>query len=311
MKISFLLAFSTIVVLLSMICLISGPIINNIIPESSDWKDYNCKQKEDDYNIAKDQGKNLNSFEKEKNSCIRKKNMSKYEHAAFILDITLSFLCAISSLFNYFIDSKIFERVSGIIGLVTGIINIFITFLYVYYSANVLNNDIAHNYDYNSELTILNNNLLKLDEHGSFAKWDHSSRNYKCLYWDPEDKDSIIIKYKDLGKKQYNYQEIKYYPEDDSKFKLCEDDTANQCYENPEKGYVISEKNYNVCKNLYLKIYPNSFENKYIYDRWITTIVFSCFVIFASIGLFVTGLLLIVQCECTLYEESKKYKYKY
>lgn len=46
------------------------------------------------------------------------------------------------------------------------------------------------------------------------------------------------------------------------------------------------------CQYLYLASYSSTFKNKYVFDRWVTTIIFSCFIAVCCIGLAVFGFLL-------------------
>ena len=46
------------------------------------------------------------------------------------------------------------------------------------------------------------------------------------------------------------------------------------------------------CKYIYLNSKATGFGNKYLFDRWITTIIFSCLTIVCCIGLAIFGFLL-------------------
>ena len=48
----------------------------------------------------------------------------------------------------------------------------------------------------------------------------------------------------------------------------------------------------NNCKKLYLDTYPSGVDNKYVFDRWVSTIIFSCFIAACCIGLAIFGFLL-------------------
>ena len=45
------------------------------------------------------------------------------------------------------------------------------------------------------------------------------------------------------------------------------------------------------CDTLYIELY-DTIENKYLFDKWITSIIFSCLIIVSDIGLAIFGFLL-------------------
>ena len=46
------------------------------------------------------------------------------------------------------------------------------------------------------------------------------------------------------------------------------------------------------CEYLYLSDIANGFGNKYLFDMWVTTIIFTCFICVCAIGLAIFGFLL-------------------
>ena len=161
-----------------------------------------------------------------------------------------------------------------------------LTLVYICYSGYIFTKDKARDYDNSSS------SILKLNGDGIFA--EKEGIRYKCIYFDKDDKDAIYAKYNDLGKKQYNYQKKRHYD-------------ANSEYSN--SACVVSAVTHNCgtdgytygsagiigliggCDNLYGPKF-DGFENKYVYDRWVTTYIFSCFIIACSIGLAIFGFLL-------------------
>jgi hypothetical protein len=94
-----------------------------------------------------------------------------------------------------------------------------------------------------------------------------------------------------LGKKQYNYEKKRFY-DVDPKYDDCEG-SFDHCDGSNE--YISNEVvivNINDCPYLYLPYFANGTENKYVFDRWISTIIFSCFIIAFCIGLAIFGFLL-------------------
>ena len=131
------------------------------------------------------------------------------EYSALIIDLFLGFICAILALLHFFDQAKYFEKITGIIGLATGIIGFILTLVYVCYSGYIFTKDHALDSNLSS--------ILKLNGEGAFAEWDSSKGQYKCLYYKEKDENSHLAKYSDLGKKQYNYQKKRSYGDDRSK----------------------------------------------------------------------------------------------
>ena len=102
-----------------------------VLPNSYDWKTQNCQYQSD---ILKNLEKNnadkdtIKEQKKKRNQCNREKAMYGLEYSSLILDVTLGFICTILGLLHYFDVAKPFEKVSGIIGLATGVIGFIMTF---------------------------------------------------------------------------------------------------------------------------------------------------------------------------------------
>ena len=63
---------------------------------------------------------------------------------------------------------------------------------------------------------------------------------------------------------------------------------------NIKEGYIngpTSTTQYRDCAQLYLEEY-SGVENKNLYDRWVTTLIFACFIVDCDIGLAIFGFLL-------------------
>ena len=296
MKKTLFLALSAAIVIFSIISICCAPIINGILTESSSWKTENCKLQSDTYkNLKKTSGTTdalLKAQKKILNKCNRHKAMYGLEYSSLILDVTLGSICAILGLLHYFDVAKPFEKITGIIGLATGVIGFVLTLVYVCYSGYIFTKETAPD-AYDSGFS---NHVIKLNGDGAFAEKD--GNNYKCLYYKKDKADSILAKYSDLGKKQYNYEKKRHYPEDNDEFNKAD------CKESPsdaKNGCELSEYYYsatlsptaiNNCKYLYLNAKADGFGNKYLFDRWVTTIIFSCFIMACCIGLAIFGFLL-------------------
>ena len=284
MKKTLFLILSGAIVIFSIICICSAPIINGIIPNADSWNTENCQKLTDEYKEAK-KGNDKDIIEaakRIKNKCNRDKAMYGLEYSSLIIDVICGFICAILGLLHYFDIGKPFEKVTGIIGLATGIIGFILTLVYVIYSAYIFSND--------------SSGIIKRDKDLAFAKFEEN-KGYKCLFYKEKDENSIYATYSDLGKKQYNYNKKKNqaYSDPTSKFYLCSySNLSSRANYHPSQcgsdGY-INIAQIPGCDNLYGDNY-DEIDNKYLFDRWINTIIFSCFIIACDIGLTIFGFLL-------------------
>jgi len=288
MKKTLFLVFSGAIVIFTIISICCAPIINGDIIDADSWKNDNCKLKEDEYKLNKN-----DANKKAKNLCNRRKAMYGLEYSSLILDVVLGFVCTILGLLHYFDVAKPFEKVTGIIGLATGIVGFVMTLVYICYSGYIFTKDSTSGFDSTYSSYTSSGYLLKLNKDGAFAEWDNGQSKYKCLFYKSGKPDSIYAKYNDLGKRQYNYEKKRHY-DIDSKYTNCESNSYTLCQSNEyfsESDMVIA-KNHNNCPSLYLTSTSLTFENKYVFDRWVTTIIFSCFIAACCIGLSIFGFLL-------------------
>ena len=288
MKKTLFLVFSACIVVFSIISICTAPIINGVLTEANSWGTKNCKLKGDEYKNIKDNSNApnkdslLEEKKKEKNKCNREKAMYGLEYSALILDITLGFICAVLGLLHYFDVAKPFEKISGIIGLSTGVITFVLTLVYICYSGYIFTKQVPSN-PYDNTLV----NKLKLNKDGAYA--EKEGNQYKCLYYKNNKDNSGYVKFSDLGKRQYNYEKKRHYPEDNSKYTDCEFDN-NACLST--EYITASSTTLNKCDYLYLSTTAEGFGNKYLFDMWVTTIIFTCFICVCAIGLAIFGFLL-------------------
>ena len=287
MKKTLFLIFSAAIVIFSIICICSSPLINKVtisgVYISLNWGYSNCKILSDDYKKEKESTsdkKALKPYKHALNLCNRKKAVYGLEHASLILDVILGFLCLILGLLHYFDVGKPFEKVTGIIGLATGIIQFILTLVYVCYSGYIFTNDTTET------LTVKRHN------NGAIATWD--GNNYKCDYYDKDDIYSMYTKYSDLGKKSYNYDKDVFNGETTHKAIKCNylvlvTNFVDSCFIGEGKLTIPKKDG---CDKLYTAYSNSRVENKYLYDRWVTTIIFSCFIIACDIGLAIFGFFL-------------------
>ena len=290
------------ILLLTIVTICNAPIITHTIKDADEWGVQNCqyyadnhKDIEDDKDLDKDEkDKQLESNDKEKHLCERTKAMYGLEYAAFILDLVFGFACTLFSLLHFFGVGKSFEKLTGIIGLICGVIGFIFTLIYIIYSGYIFTNDNA-------------GETLKLDKNREIAKW--TGTKYECLFYDKDDDDSIYAKWSDLGKKQYNYHKDFSFPDDNSKYNDCKNfrmiiEQLNQAspVNYPTKldelcgndFGSLSKTQLNNCDYLFYGEGDdiNGVSNKYVYDKWVTTIIFGCIIILLNIGLAVFGFLM-------------------
>ena len=289
---------------LSIVTICTAPIINHVL-------DFDGNQNCQIYADKKDKEDGLTDKEKDlldrgKNLCNRQKAMYGLEYASFISDLILGFICALLSLLHFFGVGNNFEKFTGIIGLICGIIGFILTLIYIIYSGYIFTHDGGISYSYSGPS--YSGNFYKLDKDRKFAEWDDSKSQYNCLYYDKDDVTALFATYQDLGKKQYNYHKDFSFPDDDSEYKNCNKDedfeysdqsgnyqrvSIKELCEDPQT-HSSGIRSQNSCKNLYYNG-SNDFGNKYIYDKWVTTIIFGCFIIALNLGLAIFGFLLFNQ----------------
>ena len=117
--------------------------------------DGKLKIESDKYNnLKKNSGTDdqLKAQKKVLNKCNRHKAMYGLEYSSLILDVVLGFICVILGLLHYFDVAKPFEKITGIIGLASGVIGFVLTLVYICYSGYIFTNEIAPN-DYDSGAT--------------------------------------------------------------------------------------------------------------------------------------------------------------
>ena len=275
------LIISCSIVGLSIITICNTPIINNFTTKKgwnfSSWRTLNCQlltdqDKSDDKSLS-----DLHKHSKKKNLCYRKKAMHDLEYASLIINLVLGFVCANLSLLHYFnVDKDNFSKKTGIIGIASGGVGFILTFVYICYSGYIIHNDIAFS-EYPDTISSTHS-IEKLFSNGATEKYDGAGFVTPSKY-DKED-DSKYIKYKDLGKKQYNY--------DFNFYKIYQKNmVSNNC---------LSNSNSAGCD--YIFGYPPflDFENKELYDRWVSTIFLGCLIFIADVGLLLFGIFLFRGC---------------
>ena len=271
------------ILILSVISICLAPIINGIL--GSEWGTNNCQILSDDYDYYeknvytdKNNDNNKKALDKMKgkiNVCKREKAMHGLEYASLVCDVVVGGFCAIFGLLHYLEVGLSFQKKTGIIGLITGTIGFILTIVYVIFSSYIFNNDLF--YDEN------NDPIGKLYSNGATYKYNGYQYipNYdieKAL----DDDNLRFVKYCELGQKQYNYDSelYKFSEESSSSYRTCRSIVGN------------SKEQINRCDYIWNTRINEKTEHKYLYDRWITTIILSVFIALFNIGMILFGFFL-------------------
>ena len=294
----FFLIISTALLVLSVITVCHAPIINGAVGKNvymNNWNVANCKLMDDKYKYEKDHDvynlEEVTGYIDDKiakrriTECKRHHLMFSFEYVAFIFDVVLGFICFFLGFIHYLEPGNKFEKVSGMIGLISGIIIAVFTIVYVAFSALIFNNEAIQG------KSILYPN--KASYHWNGQKYIHDYDEEKA---ENEDTDIQLIKFKDLGKKQYNY--------DSEFYRMSIDSTDKNEYKNCQYRLTSSDisiqKNYltdttKSCEYVWesgSETYQDSTDNKFLYDRWLTTIIFGVLITVCGLCVGLFGLLL-------------------
>lgn len=292
----FFLISSLALIVLTIVTICTAPNIGGIANSNPTE---NCQKYVDEYDYKKELYKNpndaqqqeLNYIKQDSNLCKRRKAVYGLEYSSLITDIVLGSICCLLGLLHYFDVGKVFLKITGIIGLATGVIGLILTVFYLGYSSYIFNND------YSGETKLYDNGaILKLVD-GKYAynfKDDDAKENKYYEY----------AKFKDLGKKIYNYDSKRYkeYYEstDTSSIRYCSKQDEYISVPDGSGGYNSIQADYedqgkvDNCEYIWKYRYATryGYENKYLYDRWLTSIILSAFICLCNLGVAIFGLLI-------------------
>ena len=274
----FLLATCT--VLLSVAVIAVGPITNKLIGD--DWGYQNCQLLADQEKLMKGDVTKLKYM---KNLCYRQKAMHDMEYTSFIINIVLGFICADLAFLHHLGIGKDFEMKTGVIGLISGIIGFILTLVYVCYSGYIFTKDVANQNIIISDDPSISGGVEKLFSNGAikqYVEYEDDSHEWETIYANDRGDYPKYIRYKDLGKKQYNY-DSDYY----KKYNNYDKKNGNEfkCHDNNNNQYSID------CKYIY-KAPESENTNKDLFDRWLSALILACVVLLTNLGLAIFGLLL-------------------
>ena len=252
--------------IISLFCLISfciAPVINNLLDIFSNWGKQNCEL----YSDMAEYSSTLNNYFSnlnQKSLCRRQNAVYGLEYTSLILNLTLGILLSQLTLIHYFDKGFAFEKITGLIGFIGGIISFIFMLIYICFSGYIFTQDVAY-----KDLSLIDpylNAIIKLYPNGALKK-NLGDGVFVTIYEKDKSDEAQYIKYKDLGDEQYNYDK-KYY----ETYYYTINNKGGDCI-----STVTSSCNYE---------FAPPFEhnkNRYLYDRWCLCLVLSVFVMILDI----------------------------
>jgi len=337
MKNLIFLGIASAVFIFSVIVLNFAPTINGLIGKGkyqqngnlasgfNGWADYPCNSYSDDYNYYKEQSLteiswddqedkdyHLDLLKEGKSKCLQKKAMIGLEYSAFSINVIFGFSCSILGLLLY--SGNNIGKIVGLIGLGTGIIGFILIFIYIVYSGIIFNNNVVDKiYDYIGDP--YSSSYITTQSDGAYLEWKDGK--YVCIFYDKDNKDKLYRKYSDYGNKYLNYYHFDSIKKDDKyyKYKSCSRSFSGlkginfwkTCKDYDEGNNLstktqIKDENGNVkgeCDKLYAIESNTTEEKKNLYNSWVVTIVFGCFIFVLDIGLAIFGFLIFKDSKLT------------
>jgi hypothetical protein len=253
----------------------------------------------------------LDQLKDGKSDCLRKKAMAGLEYSAFNIDVIFGFISAILGLLLY--SGNNIAKIAGLIGLASGVIGFVLTFVYIIYSGIVFNNDVVYK-DYKSGNPYSGSKLATTSD-GAVLKF--KDNKYVCIFYDKDKKDKLYRKYSNYGNKYLNYYHLNQKDKDDEYYKHTQclvtsssivnsaDPTillidwnfcklADESNTQGTKKKIRDENNNEKgeCDKLYIYEPSTTNTKNNLYDSWVITIVFGCFIFVLDIGLAIFGFLI-------------------
>ena len=286
------------ILLFSIIVVNISPAINLGINNSSESCSYHADQYEYDnkkdlvkdyFNNKEAKDRDLYGHKRDKTRCERGKAMAGLEYTALNINLVFGFVCTFLG-FIYFFNIADVRKIACFAGLGTGIVGFVLTLVYVIESGLVFNDN-----DGSTD--------LRIDSDGAVMEYDSKAGRYKCIFYKKGKYDSIYQRYSDYGNKYLNYYKDVRSEEKNYKFEGCKirkiwpstsDITYDLCKSldedsrnNSDKEIYKDEKGEKKgdCDKLLLGETTTINYYKVKYDRWLTSIIFCCFIFLLDIGL--------------------------
>ena len=333
MKNLIFLCCSIFIIILSIICLCLAPSINNLISKDEYYKPCNSLVDEYNYYkkliekvvppVDEDTKEKVLDFLKEPSTlCYRHKAKIGLEYSAFIINVVFAFFCTL-----FFLLNKI--KIVGFLGIFTGLVGFVLTLCYVIYSGIIFTQEIinkGNNYEspYSSAYPRIKSN-------GAYLEWDNDKKSYTCIFYSENHNDSLYMTYSDYGNNYLYYFKERDNPDEDerdNKFTSCigyknsypyerdpnitaprnlydyckmlDEKTIRYAFDGNMKKYTDKKNQTQECEEILMStgsfsglLSRNSNQKKIIYQYWVTTLVFSCFIFVLDLVLLIIGVLFI------------------
>ena len=140
---------------------------------------------------------------KGKKLCTSNKMMHKFKYASFYANIFFGILCAILSLLHHYNIARRFERYTGLLGIISGIVGIILTSMFIVYNGLLINNeDFGKDLIYNTINTITtpveNNKKDVVSYKNNKNEWSNSEKQHYNFYDGENDEELTYEKFKEL-----------------------------------------------------------------------------------------------------------------
>ena len=195
----FFLCISLAILVLSLVTICVSPIINNVNNNFSGWRTLNCQLYADRGKSEKVELDNIQYYKKTRTLCERAKAMHDLEYASLIINIVLGFVCSNLSLLHYLNVGKDFEKKTGMIGFITGIIGFILTLVYVCYSGYIFTKDVANQNIIISDDPSISGGVEKLFSNGAikqYVEYEDDSHEWETIYANDRGDYPKYIRYK-------------------------------------------------------------------------------------------------------------------
>ena len=266
-------------------------LVPNINENGEDWKHLNCQIICDDYNLMKKYIKYPNDIQelaienkkKERNFCNRKSTMNDLEYPSLIISIIVGVVCSIIAILTLLEENKMPEKkYLGLAFMCAGAVCFILSFIYIVFSIYIFANDRSEN-------------IKKLYDNGASYQWDNSKKEYVEPYDSNDTFRYEFVKFKDLGKKQYNYnsQNTRDQSDVNSEFYNC--NSGRPANMNKQQlRFPDYQRSNTYCDYIWedtSSIYSDD-SNKNLYDKWLSSIIFGFFTVLGNLSLGIFGLIL-------------------
>ena len=329
------LCLASAIVIFTVIVLNISPIIHIL---GTSWYDDSCKyladrhkyDKEKTFSSQEYKDEYLDFLKKGKTECDTKKAAVGLEYASLNINVVCGFICALLGLLLYLNVGNNIGKITGLIGLGSGVIAFVLTLVYIIEIGIIFTQHVV-NKEYDTFGLEYQGANIRIDSDGAFLEWDNSKNSYVCIFYKKDKKDSLYRKYSDYGNKYLNYNSDIEFAIEKKNYKYIGNSYSCQYRGDPNSDpntFITGAANfYEACKMLdnrdakygygankdeKIPYYSSSsstqkegdcdkifyvssgqdYEKKNDYDKYVTSLVLGCFIILLDIGLAVFGFLL-------------------